>query len=58
MPFEVNEGDEVAFECGSALANWRLLIGLVYVLFLRGDYLWLRRKEPNQTLQVAAAPGS
>jgi hypothetical protein len=46
--FEAKEGEEVVFNCGSALANWRVLIALVYVFFLRDDYLWLKKKEPNQ----------
>lgn len=46
--FEAKEGEEVVFECASALSNWRLLFGLFYILFLRDDYLLLRRKEPGE----------
>src|SRR2546421_4594 len=40
VSFDAKEKEEVHFECGSALANWRMLFALYYVVFGRNDYLW------------------
>jgi hypothetical protein len=43
IDFDAQPGQEVAFECGSSLAGWRLFLGLFYVFFRTKQYLWLRR---------------
>jgi hypothetical protein len=43
IPFEVHPGENVAFECGSSLTGWRILLVIPYVLFWKQEYLWLRR---------------
>src|ERR1044071_6442811 len=44
---EVKKDEELFFECGSNLANWRFLFVLIYIVFLRNDYLWLKEKKSN-----------
>ena len=34
-----------SIECGNSLQGWRLILGLVYVIFLHNRYLWLKRRE-------------
>lgn len=38
-----SEGATVEFECGSSLRGWRVLLVMIYVIFLRDKYLWLKR---------------
>ena len=42
VPFQAVPGKPSLFECGNSLVGWRLLLGLVYVLFRKNDYLWVR----------------
>ena len=37
------DGSLVTFECGSNYNGLRLLRAVVYILFPRGDYLWLKQ---------------
>ena len=46
--FEAKEGEAVFFECASSIADWRILFGLFYAIFLPNDYLRLRRKEAGR----------
>ena len=40
---EANQ-DTVEFECGSNLRGSKVLLAIVYVLFMRSKYIWLRMK--------------
>ena len=44
VDFEAKQG-VVQFECGSNIRGWKTLIALLYVTFLRDQYLWLRRSD-------------
>lgn len=44
VAFEIDDGT-VNFECGSNFSGFRILKAAVYLLFPRGDYLWLRRVD-------------
>jgi hypothetical protein len=56
LSIDVRNGETVFLECGSNLANWRFLIAIVYITFLCNDYLWLRIRVPNQSLDPTLAP--
>jgi len=39
-----NMGDSIEdFECGSSLRGWKVLMAMIYVIFLRDKYLWLKK---------------
>jgi hypothetical protein len=40
---EARGGETVDLDCGTALAGWRIILAVVYVLFYRDEYIWLRR---------------
>jgi hypothetical protein len=42
VSFQAIPGNPLAFECGNSLAGWRLVLVLIYVLFRRNEYLWVR----------------
>jgi hypothetical protein len=44
VDFEANRG-VIQFECGSNIRGWKSLIALLYVTFLRDQYLWLRKAD-------------
>jgi len=60
--FDARPGEELTFECASALTDWRPLFAFVYILFLRDDYLLLRRHDPRmssaQRLHPPALPAA
>lgn len=42
LSFHATPGKALRFECGNSLVGWRLALVLVYVLFRRNQYLWIR----------------
>jgi len=43
LNFDIREGETLQFECGSNLQGLRIFLALVYVFFLRHQYLTLTR---------------
>ena len=37
--FDIRPGRHVWFECGSHLIGWRLFFGLLYITFIRDEYI-------------------
>jgi len=44
LDFEMN-GNTIEFECGSNLRGIKVLLSILYVTFLRSQYIWLNRKQ-------------
>jgi len=42
VEFEMNN-EVVEFECGSSLRGFKLLLAIIYITLLSGQYLWLRK---------------
>lgn len=40
--FDVNDSN-INFECGSNLRGFKILLSLFYIIFLRNQYLWLKK---------------
>ena len=43
LQFEARPGEHGTFECGSSLTGRRVFLAILYILFRRRQYLWLRR---------------
>ena len=43
LGFDVQPGEHIAFECGSNLIGWRILLAPLYIALRTHQYLWLRR---------------
>ncbi len=43
IDFEAN-GNTIEFECGSNLRGFKILLGILYMTFLRSQYIWLKKK--------------
>ena len=42
VEINIKNGETLAMECGSSLSGRRMLLAIVYIMFLRNRYLWLR----------------
>jgi hypothetical protein len=45
LQFQARAGEWIAFECGTSLAGWRVLLAIFYAAFWSHRYLWLRRAK-------------
>lgn len=43
VDFEASE-NTIEFECGSNLRGFKILLALLYITFLRSQYIWLKKK--------------
>ena len=43
IPFSINPGENLQFECGSSLTGWKIFVKILYVLFMPNEYLWIRK---------------
>lgn len=42
VDFDVSSST-VFFECGSSLRGWKIFLYILYIIFLRNKYLWLKK---------------
>lgn len=45
IDFYITEGQVIEFDCGCSVVGWRKLIALIYITFLKNQYLWLKMKD-------------
>lgn len=45
IDFYVSENEFIEFNCGNSMKGWRLIFSLIYIIFLKNKYLWIRIKE-------------
>ena len=43
VDFYVLENEVIEFDCGNSMSGWRLLLGFIYVTFLKNKYLWIKK---------------
>lgn len=36
-------GSTESFECGSSLRGWKIFLSIIYIIFMRNKYLWLKK---------------
>jgi len=37
------DGSVLNFECGSSLRGWKIFMAMIYIIFIRNKYLWLKQ---------------
>ena len=43
VDFEMND-NTIEFECGSNLGGFKIVFSILYITFLRSQYIWLKKK--------------
>ncbi len=44
LDFHVSENEVIEFECGNSITGWKRLFCIIYIIFLKNKYLWIKTK--------------
>ena len=45
LDFYVSENEVLEFDCGSSISGWKILLNIIYIIFLKDNYLWIKMKK-------------
>ncbi len=49
LDFHVSENEVFEFECGNSVTGWKRLFDVIYTIFLRNKYLWIKIKPTSSS---------
>ncbi len=47
--FFISEDEVIAFDCGNSLNGWKIFFNMIYITFLKNQYLWLKIKDKSDS---------